>query len=281
MLLTGAVLLLLAAAAWVNVVRQAATVGGKDMGAGVGDMAGMGGMGMVSPGGTGMISLTDATLFVAAWGVMMAAMMLPSALPMILLYRTVSRNLSRSGQHVIPTALFAATYLLVWLLFGVPVYAASAVVGALAGAAPGVAAWLPYALALTLVAAGAYQFTALKRVCLRYCQTPISFLMMRWRSGYVATVRLGLAHAIYCVGCCWGLMVVLVAAGAMSLPWVLLIAAIVFVEKLLPRGEWTAWAVGAALVALGITVAVDPALAVTLRGQMAMATPGMAGMPGM
>jgi predicted metal-binding membrane protein len=128
-------------------------------------------------------------------------------------------------------------YLLVWLGVGVPVYVGSVGVAALG---EGGSAWLPYALAVVLASAGAYQFTAIKRVCLKNCQSPMGFMMERWRASYGATLRLALTHAAYCVGCCWGLMVILVAAGAMSLPWVLLIAAVVFAEKLLPRGEWTA-----------------------------------------
>lgn len=248
-LVAGAMLVLVAAAAWVFVVQQAAA---------------MGRMEMATPGGTGAVSLTDLSLFLAAWGVMMAAMMLPSALPMIALYQLVSRG--EPGGRVLPTVLFAASYLLIWLLVGLPVYVASAVVGALAPP-PAEASWLPYGVAAVLVAAGVYQFSAFKRVCLKQCQSPLSFIMARWHSGYRATLRLGLAHAAYCVGCCWGLMAILVAAGAMSLPWVLGIAAIVFAEKLLPRGDWTARGVGALLLVLGIAVAVRPDLAVAMRGQ--------------
>jgi Predicted metal-binding integral membrane protein (DUF2182) len=136
---------------------------------------------------------------------------------------------------------------------------------------PTAGALLPYGVAGVLLAAGAYQFSPLKRVCLRACQSPLSFLMTRWRSGYGGTLRLGLAHAGYCVGCCWGLMAVLVAAGAMGLRWVLLIAVAVFAEKRLPRGQRIAWAVGAALIVLGLAVVVRPDLAAALRGQgMAM-----------
>src|SRR5688500_7465371 len=165
---------------------------------------------------------------------------------------------------------------MVWLGIGVPVYAAS-VAGAALG--EGGAAWLPYALAVVLAMAGAYQFTAIKRVCLKNCQSPLGFMMERWRAGYGATLRLALAHATYCVGCCWGLMVILVAAGAMSLPWVLLIAAVVFAEKLLPRGEWTARAVGAGLVLLAIAVAIRPDLAVALRGGQMGEMPMSGGTP--
>jgi predicted metal-binding membrane protein len=240
------VLLAAAGLAWAGVIVQAMPM---DLGRG------------------GAASLPDATLFLAAWGVMMAAMMLPSALPMIALYHAVSRNRSPTGPPILPTFLFAATYLVVWLAVGLPVYATSGLVGTLARTNPVVAQGLPYALAVVLVAAGLYQFTALKRRCLRHCQTPLSFLLGHWRHGAAASLRMGLAHAAYCVGCCWGLMAVLVAAGAMSLPWVLGIAAVVFVEKVLPRGQWTARPVGGALLGLGLLVGIDPQLALTLRGQ--------------
>jgi predicted metal-binding membrane protein len=280
-LVTGALLLVVAAAAWVGVVRQAAdmaglpglpgasgTTGMAGVGDAMGDMPGMAGQ----EGGAGAGVLAPALAFLGAWGVMMAAMMLPSATPMIALYGLVGRNLARSGKHVAPTALFAATYLLVWLLFGVPVYAAGVLVSALASASPTIGALLPYGVAGVLLAAGAYQFSPLKRVCLRACQSPLAFLMTHWRSGYGGTLRLGVVHAVYCVGCCWGLMAVLVAAGAMGLRWVLLIAVAVFAEKLLPRGQRIAWAVGAALLALGLAVVARPDLATALRGQ-AMAMP--------
>lgn len=248
-LLTGAALLAVAAIAWVGVVWQSASMGGAMMPAGPGTLA-------------------DAAMFTAMWGVMMAAMMLPSAAPMIALYGLVSR-----GQHAIPVWLFAATYVIVWLLVGVPVYGASIGVVGLAGTESGM--WLPYGLAAVLVAAGVYQFTAIKRVCLKNCQGPLAFMMSRWQSGYRATLRLGLAHAAYCVGCCWGLMAILVAAGAMSLPWVLLISVVVFAEKLLPRGEWVARVAGGALIVLGLMVAVRPDLAPALRGQPAPSTTPM------
>jgi predicted metal-binding membrane protein len=253
MLATGAAVLVVAAAAWVGVVRQAAVMGQTHM---------------TSPGGAGMISFPDAAIFLAGWGVMMAAMMLPSALPMIVLYQTVSRHQSRAGSQVIPAAVFAGTYLAVWVLTGIPVYLASAGIGAFAAGA----IWLPYALAAVLAAAGAFQFSGVKQVCLKHCQSPLTFITIRWRGGYAGTLHLGLSHAAYCVGCCWGLMVVLVAAGAMSLPWVLAIAAVVFVEKSLRRGQLVARIVGSALILLGLAITIHPGLAVALRG---------GGMPGM
>jgi predicted metal-binding membrane protein len=259
----GIVLLTCTALAWVGVGLQAVGMGGAML-------------------PVGPATFGDAAMFTTMWGVMMAAMMLPSAIPMIALYATVTRSMAAAGSggpRVAPTALFGATYLIVWLLLGAPVYFASVAVAALAGPDASGARWLPYALAAVLAGAGAYQFTSIKRVCLKNCQSPLSFLMDRWRTGYASTLRLGVTHAAYCVGCCWGLMVILVAAGAMSLPWVLAIAAIVFAEKLLPRGEWTARVVGAGLILLGIVVALRPDLALALRGTEMSQTPAISSMP--
>lgn len=210
--------------------------------------------------------MIEALVFVGAWGAMMAAMMLPSAAPMILLYGTVSRRLSQKGDAVLPATVFTGVYLLVWLLFGIPVYAGYAAIGYASAASSSFATVVPYAVAATLVGAGLYQFSNLKRVCLRYCEAPLPFLMRRWRSGYRATARLAFDHAAYCVGCCWALMVILVVAGAMSIPWVIAIAITVFVEKLLPRRHNVSKAIGIALILLGLAVTVRPDLARTLRG---------------
>lgn len=211
-------------------------------------------------------SLVDAALFTGHWGVMMAAMMLPGAAPMILLYRTVSRRLSGAGDRVLPAPVFAAVYLLIWLAAGLPVYAGYVAVGWLSGSWPAFHDAAPYAVAAVLAAAGAYQFTAAKRACLRHCEAPMEFLMRRWRSGYAATLGLAVRHGAYCIGCCWGLMAILVAAGAMSLPWVTVITLIVLAEKVLPHAWWTARAVGAVLLLLALAVALHPELAGTLRG---------------
>jgi predicted metal-binding membrane protein len=245
---TGAALVALAGIAWVSVVLQST---GMDSGMAGAETA---------------LSLSGALVFLAAWGVMMAAMMLPSATPMIVIYDKVRRGPSQDERPGIPTPLFAAVYLAIWLAFGLIAYAGGVALNALAGANPIVSTWLPYGVAAVLIATGVYQFTALKQACLRHCRTPLSFLMARWRSGYSGTFKLAVAHAVYCVGCCAALMVVLVAAGAMSLPWVLLIAAIVFVEKILPRGDLIARMVGAVFVVLGLAVTIDPELAAMLRG---------------
>jgi predicted metal-binding membrane protein len=131
---------------------------------------------------------------------------------------------------------------------------------------PAAETYLPYAIAAVLLAAGLFQFTPLKRACLHVCQHPFVFMMGHWHSGYSGAFRMAAEHAAYCVGCCWALMVVMVAAGAMSLPWVLVIGIVVFVEKLLPQGARAARVTGGALILLALVVAIQPGLAQVLRG---------------
>ena len=122
-----------------------------------------------------------------------------------------------------------------------------------------------YGVAGTFVVVGFFQVSLLKQMCLRYCCSLFGFLFGHWRAGWRGGLALGLAHACYCLGCCWALMVVLVVAGAMGLPWVLVIACVVAAEKLVRGGEWIARASGVALVLLGLAVAVHPGLAPALR----------------
>jgi predicted metal-binding membrane protein len=203
------------------------------------------------------------TVFVGAWVVMMAAMMLPSATPMFLLYRklTVGSRQRKAAQ----LAVFVSAYLITWALFGLAVFIAQEALRVLAAVSPGARAAWPRVVAAVVFAAGVYQLSPLKDICLRQCRSPISFLMERWRSGVLGGLTLGFRHGLYCVGCCWGLMAILVAAGAMGLEWVALIAAVVFAEKLLPPGRHIARVVGIVLIGVAIVVALRPALIETVR----------------
>jgi predicted metal-binding membrane protein len=242
-----ATLLLAATAfAWLDVIRSA------------GSMQMMPGMEPLS--GAAMVAFT------LQWGVMMTAMMLPSAAPMILLYARSSRRGESSGR-VIAAEVFALTYVALWLLTGVPVYIAWVGFGELAARSTTFAAAMPYAIGASLFIAGVYQLSPAKHACLRQCQAPADFLMRRWRSGYAGSMRLAAIHAAYCIGCCWALMLILIVAGAMSLPWVLAIALVVFAEKVLPAGERTARIGGVILIVAALTVAVRPELASVLRPQ--------------
>ncbi len=239
-ILTSAVLLVVAAAAWGVMLSS------------------MGHQGMAMD--TMAMKVSDGLAFVAGWAVMMTAMMLPSALPMIALYGAIQRKAVGSAMRGVPAAVFTLVYLAVWAATGVPVYFAQALLHALPGTA------LSYGVVVILLAAGAYQLSPLKQVCLRACRSPLGFLLGHWRAGRRGSLQLGWSHAAYCIGCCWALMLVLVAAGAMGLPWVLLIAAVVALEKLMPGGEWIARIAGGALVLLGVAVALRPDLVTALRG---------------
>jgi predicted metal-binding membrane protein len=179
-----------------------------------------------------------AGLWIGAWTVMMAAMMLPSASPLVVLYAKRA-----STAH---STLLTLGYLLVWAAVGLAAYQldmrlpdpADRVVGAV------------------LVAAGVYQLTPLKGACLRRCRNPVDFLVTRWRPGGGGALRLGVEHGAFCLGCCWALMAVLIVAGSMSLGWVVAIALVVAAEKLLPSGLLIGRLGGIALVIAGIAVAV-------------------------
>jgi len=188
---------------------------------------------------------------------MMVGMMLPSAAPVILTFATVNRRRRGRGQPYAPTALFVAGYLLAWTGFS---------------AAATLAQWVfehadlfsPMDMMLTsrplggllFLAAGLYQLTPLKNACLGICRSPFDFVVNHWRDGAAGAVRMGLAHGLYCLGCCWALMVLLFVGGVMNLAWVAVLTAVVLIEKLLPLGAWTARLSGAAMIAYGAWLAI-------------------------
>jgi predicted metal-binding membrane protein len=190
--------------------------------------------------------------FFVAWAVMMAAMMFPAVSPLLLLYHRMAGR-----QGFVPTWVFAAGYLLVWVVIGAATWVLVQVGIELGGQLTSAdrESWAPIALGGTLVIAGAYQFSPIKDRCLSVCQSPVSFLMTHWRAGYRGALRMGVEHGAYCLGCCWALFAVLVAAGVMSLAWMLLLTLIVFAEKVLPVKSWGPRAVGSAFVLLGVLVA--------------------------
>jgi predicted metal-binding membrane protein len=200
-----------------------------------------------------------AGLIFAMWWVMMVAMMLPSAAPMLLLFARVHRKANANAAPWIPAALFAAGYLLAWGGFSL---AATALQWSLESAR-----WLSPMLETTsrwlgagiLTAAGLWQLTPLKAKCLGHCRTPLSFLVGHWRAGSVGAMRMGLEHGAFCLGCCWFLMALLFFGGVMNLYWIVGIAVFVLLEKTIPLGHWLARVTGAALVIWGIALAMQGA----------------------
>jgi predicted metal-binding membrane protein len=196
--------------------------------------------------------------FVGVWVTMMGAMMLPSVAPMVLTFARVNAERRRRAQpDVAPTWIFVASYLAVWTGYGLVAYAVFRTVRSLE---PGLLAWDrggPYVAGGAIVAAALYELTPVKETCLRHCRSPLHFLAHSWREGKVGAARLGAHHGLYCVGCCFGLFVILFAVGVMSLFWMAVIAAIIFVEKVLPFGTRATWVAAAALASLGIWIMVD------------------------
>ena len=195
--------------------------------------------------------IIDLSLTFMMWAVMMVAMMLPSASPMILTYARLASG--RGGAIASRTWAFTGGYLAIWTAFSLGatlLQAALARISIVSGAMT----VTPIAGAAILVVAGAYQITPWKNVCLRYCQSPIAFFMTRWRDGVSGAFRMGVQHGIMCVGCCWMLMALLFVAGVMNLAWVAAITIFVLLEKLVPYPRAVSYSAGALLVTSGFIV---------------------------
>lgn len=196
-------------------------------------------------------TLAYTALMFLMWWVMMLAMMLPSAAPVLLIFARISRHGNVAERPWTQIGSFAAGYLAVWAGF-------SAVATTLQWALEGsgllsammatTATWLG---AVILFGAGLWQFAPLKQACLRYCRSPIGFLTSRWRAGRVGAFRMGLEHGSHCLGCCWFLMVLLFFGGVMNLWWIGGLAAYILIEKVCPIGHWLSYVVGIGLVAGG------------------------------
>ena len=199
---------------------------------------------------------TDHASYFALVTVMMAAMMLPSAVPMVAVYRGLARLDSTRPEGDLRAGLFSASYVLAWGAFAGSILIAVSALG-LMGGLVGPTALVP---GLVLVAAGAYQFSSWKRYCLERCQTPLGYLMGHWRPGRGGSLRLGISYAAYCLGCCWLLMIVVFVTGAMSLLWMVAFSGLVLVEKVGSGGAWFTRSMGVGATAVGIWLAATVAL---------------------
>jgi len=198
-----------------------------------------------------------AVLIFAMWWVMMVAMMLPSAVPMLLLFSRVNRKDKAAGAPLAPTAMFATGYLLVWSGFSA---VATTLQWGLESArllSPMMATTNHWLGAGILVTAGLWQLTPLKAACLRHCRTPLGFLIGSWRDGWFGSLRMGLDHGVYCLGCCWFLMALLFFGGVMNLYWISGLAVFVLLEKTIPLGHWLGRLAGIALVAWGVVLTIQ------------------------
>ncbi|WP_260961729.1 DUF2182 domain-containing protein [Pseudomonas citri] len=219
-------LLALTALAWLMLLRMAR------------DMSAPGGMADAAMGGMIMPwSLADALLMFTMWVVMMLGMMLPSTLPMLLIYQQMLRKRMPAPQRHLALLLFCSAYGLVWVGFAL---VATVLQWALEQLAllPGMRSSSTALGAGLLMVAGVYQWLPSKAACLEHCRGPLHFLLSYWRPDVLCGWRMGLAHGAYCVGCCWALMGLLFVVGVMNLFWVAVIAAFILLEKSLPQGLW-------------------------------------------
>ena len=206
---------------------------------------------LVSGGGIDMPSFMDmsmvmpmewtplyALVLFVMWWVMMIAMMLPSAAPMILLFALVNRRSRALGAPYVPTAVFASAYLVAWGGFSLAATLVQWWLEQAGWQTMGMASANRWFSSVLLIAAGLYQLSPLKHACLRHCRGPIEFITRHWRPGYAGALRMGFVHGAYCVGCCWVVMGLLFYGGVMNLYWIVCLAVLVLLEKLLPAGTY-------------------------------------------
>ncbi|MCA1719317.1 MAG: DUF2182 domain-containing protein [Actinobacteria bacterium] len=199
-------------------------------------------------------------VFVAGWTLMVVAMMLPTSLPLVTLFRTLVRGRPDRARL---TVLLIAGYLVVWTLFGVLAYSGDWILhGAVEQSTWLEANIVPFIGAGTLIMAGLYQFTPLKYKCLEKCRSPLSFVTEHWRGSHERSQSflLGAHHGLFCVGCCWSLMLLMFAIGAGSLGWMLVLGAVMAVEKNMPWGRKISAPLGVLLLGWGLAVIASAAL---------------------
>jgi predicted metal-binding membrane protein len=190
----------------------------------------------------------------AMWAAMMAGMMLPTAAPILLLYARTIRNRSYVQNPAMRIHAMALGYVAVWAAFSVAATILQRVLARLLLLTPMMEPATPGAAAALLVIAGVYQLTPLKAACLGACRSPIMWLTANWREGVSGAFRMGLAHGLYCLGCCWAMMLLLFAGGVMNLVVILALTVWVAAEKLAPFGQQSARVSGALLIAAGAWV---------------------------
>lgn len=199
------------------------------------------------------ISINEGLLYVAGWILMTIAMMLPTTLPLLEIFRRLTRNRSDRTRLI---ALVIAGYLTAWLAFGIAAHAVDLALHDLFDRG----AWLKASSwafgAATLVLAGAFQFSRLKHRCLDKCRAPLSFVLQHWTGGApgAQALRLGLHHGAYCVGCCWALMLLMFAVGTGNLGWMVALGAVMAVEKNVAWGRQLSTPLGVGLIAWGALI---------------------------
>lgn len=200
----------------------------------------------------------DLLLVFAMWVIMMAAMMLPAATPLLLLLAEINHARYSRRRAALATGVAGLGYLAAWA--GFSVLATLAQWGLLEArlVSPMMESSSRLLSGALLLAAGVYQFTPLKHVCLSRCRSPLSILLNQWREGYLGAFSMGLRQGAYCLGCCWLLMALLFAFGVMNLIWIAALSVLVLLEKILPQPRLFAQGTGAILLVWGASIATRP-----------------------
>ena len=196
-------------------------------------------------------SAADFALTFVMWAVMMTAMMVPTAAPMILLFAHVQRKRKASQRPFVPTGVFLLGYLAVWYGFAAVASVTQWGLHTAALLSPQSASTSPFLGGALLVAAGVFQWSSLKSACLSHCRGPFGFLMTEWREGKEGAFVMGLRHGMFCLGCCWVLMALLFVLGVMNLLWIAVLSGFVLIEKLAPAGQWIGRFAGILLIGWG------------------------------
>ena len=229
----------LAALAWAYLVYLARDMGGMDSGMVMAQMRSW--------------TAADFGFMLLMWATMMVGMMVPTAAPMVLLFAANSRRLREQQQPYVPTVVFLSGYVVVWSGFAVAATLGNWAlhVNDLMSSMMGesVSIYLGGGL---LIAAGLFQLSPLKYVCLKHCRSPLSFLTNDWREGSWGAFNMGLRHGAFCLGCCWMLMGLLFVLGIMNLIWIAALAAFVLLEKVAPAGQYVGMTAGILLIIWGV-----------------------------
>lgn len=199
-----------------------------------------------------------ALLMLLMWVVMMAAMMLPGAAPMLLLFAAITLRRDGEKRRTFASGAFALGYIVTWATFSLVAVALQFALESTALLSPMLRMTHAALAGATLIAAGVYQWTPLKRACLQHCRSPLDFVLTHWREGTRGAFAMGLRHGTYCVGCCWALMLLLFVVGVMNLAWIAGLAIFVLIEKLVPAGPWLERGAGIALMAWGLAILALP-----------------------
>ena len=195
---------------------------------------------------------TDFVLLFLMWLVMMIAMMTPSVAPLILIFAKVNRQRKHEERVFVSSIYLMTGYFLVWAVFSLAATLLQWLLQQVSLLNPEMKTTSKILGSAILIMSGIFQFTPLKKTCLKYCRTPLGFVLQHWKEGKSGALKMGMENGLYCVGCCWMLMVLLFVAGIMNLLWVALIALFVLIEKISPGVKWIPYVAGLVLIVYGI-----------------------------